>query len=956
MDIIKADAYVTNAEELLIKNQFKQSNLIYEKAVPIYEGLQEWEKLITVYNEMGHNYLSIAQYKAAETIQEKALQVAEKQQIKNERLWANIYNNLAISKGKQGDAKTHLVLQKKALAILESYGETSSNELSIMYHNIGNAIYPYGDLNEALAYVKKGIELQIIANGKTSRALVRMYNFAGIIYETKKDREQAYQYFGKALAICLNTKNTSKVNLARCYNNIGNNRMEVGAYETAKTYLEDAINLWLKEDGIGEYNGFTGQTYNNLAVCYGRLKQFDKLIAISSKSLKIREDVFGKSHPKTFLGIANLGNAYAKKGAHEIALTYYEKSLVGREKLLGKTHITTLRNYVQIAKAFFKLQRETEGFLYYKKVLDVLFPDCENKPIFEKINLEITPDSTVLLDTLAGMGKAYLLTDKRNNRQVNLENALRYLDSALQIFRHIWHTYFFENSKLSYNKDGIVIFQQAIKAAVLLYQITGEQVYQEKAFFYSENCKSLLLYSACKDISDKQIAGIDADNVGKELRLKKQLLATEKQLQKAEEEKGNLAAIKDWQAAYFDAATTYKKFVEGLYKAYPKYSELKYQIAPISSQELIKKIAPQQAMVEYLFAENYLATFVITASGIQVFYQAETSNLLAKIKRFIRAFKQVNYFDYLSLAHELYQVLIAPIKKSLANIETLIIIPENELLYIPFEALIANAVKEATFGDIDFSEMSFLLKDYKIKYHYSATLWANAKTNKNKALAANYKKHFLGISPSYKEYTAAVNTKDLVIPKLKELPHSTFEVTTVAKLFKQANQSTKVVLNEAATNHYFEKLTGQYACVLFAGHAIKNAHVPTLSALAFNPSIAQQEVISDGLLTATSIYTLQFKTDLLVLSACESGKGIIAKGEGAIGLNRGFLYRCTNNVVFTLFKVYDKQSSELVQLFFEELLAGKTYEAALQAAKLKYLKKFPFDFPLVWASYILIGV
>ena len=95
--------------------------------------------------------------------------------------------------------------------------------------------------------------------------------------------------------------------------------------------------------------------------------------------------------------------------------------------------------------------------------------------------------------------------------------------------------------------------------------------------------------------------------------------------------------------------------------------------------------------------------------------------------------------------------------------------------------------------------------------------------------------------------------------------------------------------------------------------------------------------------------------DLVVLSSCESGIGKLVKGEGLMGLTRGFLYSGSNNLIVSLWKVSDKHTAELMIELYKNILAGKSYSQSLRAAKLKLIQNPITAFPKSWSSFVLIG-
>jgi CHAT domain-containing protein len=81
----------------------------------------------------------------------------------------------------------------------------------------------------------------------------------------------------------------------------------------------------------------------------------------------------------------------------------------------------------------------------------------------------------------------------------------------------------------------------------------------------------------------------------------------------------------------------------------------------------------------------------------------------------------------------------------------------------------------------------------------------------------------------------------------------------------------------------------------------------------------------------------------------------MVRGEGLMALTRGFFYAGARNVVFSLWRVIDRQTSDLMSLFYKEVLAGRSYSYALRAAKLKMIAAPGSAYPLNWAGFVLVG-
>ncbi|HEY9434205.1 MAG TPA: CHAT domain-containing protein, partial [Blastocatellia bacterium] len=147
----------------------------------------------------------------------------------------------------------------------------------------------------------------------------------------------------------------------------------------------------------------------------------------------------------------------------------------------------------------------------------------------------------------------------------------------------------------------------------------------------------------------------------------------------------------------------------------------------------------------------------------------------------------------------------------------------------------------------------------------------------------------------------------------------------------------------------------QYRIVHFATHGLLNSERPELSGLVFS-LIDQKGKPQDGFLRLHEIYNLQLNADLVVLSACETGLGKEIKGEGLIGLTRGFMYSGAPRVIASLWNVDDFATAELMKLFYQRMLKdGLPAGAALRAAQLELSRQKRWASPYFWAGFVLHG-
>jgi CHAT domain-containing protein len=147
----------------------------------------------------------------------------------------------------------------------------------------------------------------------------------------------------------------------------------------------------------------------------------------------------------------------------------------------------------------------------------------------------------------------------------------------------------------------------------------------------------------------------------------------------------------------------------------------------------------------------------------------------------------------------------------------------------------------------------------------------------------------------------------------------------------------------------------RYRIVHFATHGLLNSQHPELSGLALS-LVDERGRPQDGFLRLHEIFNLRLPAELVVLSACQTGLGKEVKGEGLVGLTRGFMYAGAARVVASLWRVDDTATAELMKLFYRRMLRdGMRPAAALREAQVEMWKRAPGRSPFYWAGFVLQG-
>jgi CHAT domain-containing protein len=273
---------------------------------------------------------------------------------------------------------------------------------------------------------------------------------------------------------------------------------------------------------------------------------------------------------------------------------------------------------------------------------------------------------------------------------------------------------------------------------------------------------------------------------------------------------------------------------------------------------------------------------------------------------------------------KLFNQLLQPVFELIRNKKQLIIIPHNELHYIPFEILVNP------------NTSNYLVKDFAISYNYAASFLKKNNSGTNK-------KEILAFAPYASRQPDSINSVFTTLPASKE------EVESLEG---------KIFLDTAATKNNFLENAAQFPIIHLATHAQANDKQPLESFIAFYPQ--KNSTALQCRLYEPEIYNLRLNNSvLIILSACETGKGQLISGEGLISLSRAFSYAGCPSVITSLWKAEDNTTAYLTRRLHHYLQEGLAKDEALQKAKLDYLNDDAiapnFKTPNFWAHLILVG-
>ncbi len=903
-------------------------------------------------------------------------------------LLLRINNGLATCYEREGKYKKTIKYLNKAYASCEKLNnDKESKELMEINWRIGKCHYKKGRLRKGLEYFEK-VESMFghIQNHSIEKGTICHY--IGLSYAKMGDYAKGLSLLKEAKKLRKKEKGKkhkdvakTRMALALCYSHIKTSRKSLRCLKKAhKVFKKLSEKRELVKSHIYQGDYFLERD---------RLKKALKHYKKGFVKLKKKEDLQLK-----MLLHRGYGKYFLKKERYKKAEKELQTALkLGKEVLEEyNTKLATLHS--DLADCYAHQKNYAKALRYCQMALIQLLPDYDKDSIYDNPKENEEHLKVYLLEILNNKAYAFYGLYQEYREEKDLEMAYQTFLAVDDLVHSIRKDYQMENSKLFLASRSHKIYDAAVGIAYQLHKKTGNDSYLEKCFEWAEMGQSYILLSDIRKKEAKIEANIpstllkneeswrlELTRLDKFINWEKVNLKINKQKLKRNAKLRIEKEIKQNEEEYKVLHTKYQNLVNQFETEYPNYYQLKYDVKIACIKELKHYLMNEDsckgaAMIEYFVGEKYLYVFVITKDTVEVVRDELPQEFEEIIKEFLATVSHDHYtekYRYIRSAYRLFQILFPHgILKLLENWRTqckeegvndrLIIIADEELAFLPFEALLTKAVKNS---DV-YEELPYFTKDYILSYHYSATLWLNRQQKQNGS-DSEYKGEFVGFAPAYgelkdvdmKKKKGAFRSWKLNGKEYVTLEYSETEVANIAKMFDEpiffdgeSKPNSCICIEANATENNFKELAPHYKYVLVSGHGDYDDENPDKTCMVFSPNDKKGKFSHFNMADA---YNLQVKAKLVVLSCCETGLGQVFKGEGVLGMNRGFLYAGAENVIYTLFKVYDKHSAELTQYFFRFVTEKKlSYAEALREAKLLLIKKGGYK-PVHWAGFVLIG-
>ena len=839
---------------------------------------------------------------------------------------------------------------KLALEIAEQVGDKRGAAAALL--GIGNVHLYQGNYTKALEDYHKSLRIAEEIDDRTG--IARVLNNIGSVYQSQGNYNEALELHHKSLRIL--EEIGDKDGIAVLLNSIGSIHRSQGNYIEALEQYHKSLRI---REEIGDKTGLASLLLN-IGIVHKSQGNNTEALEQYHKSLRIREEIGDKAGIARALN--NIGNVHERQGNYTEALEQYHKSLriseeIGDKGVIAKTlsNIGVIHqwqgNYTEALEQYHKSLRISEGI------------GNKNGNVAAMINI----------------GTVHYL-------QGNYTQALQFVEPAADLATQIgsreslWRTRaiagkaFFALKQLgqareSYNQAIAIIEslraqvaggeqerQRFFESKTSLYHVMIETLIAQndphQALSYAERARARVLLDVLSSGRLSVTKTMTTKEIARERELKDRLASLNTQVnQELQRQQPDQNQLNQLDSQLQRARLDLEAFQTNLYVAHPELRPQRGEAPIINTQEIAALLPDaRSALLEYVVAEDRTYLLVITkAEGkpeaeVRAYtLPIKRADLAKQIESFRRQLAERD-FGFRDPAQQLYRLLLRPAYAQIKDKTNLIIVPDDKLWELPFQALIAEGGR-------------YVIETGAVSYAPSLTVLREMRAQRNKRRDDVASLDLLALgNPAIGEETIGRASGALRGGHLGPLPAAEQEVKALEQLYGAARS--KIYIGPEAQEERV-KTEGRQARVLhFATHGILNDSSPMYSHLV----LAQGDKNEDGLLEAWELMQMDLQADLAVLSACETARGRFSAGEGVIGLSWAMFVAGVPATLVSQWKVVSAGTRDLMLNFHRQLKTPSTVaratamraEALRQAAR-KLMKNPRTRHPFYWAGFVLVG-
>ncbi|NEP67660.1 MAG: tetratricopeptide repeat protein [Moorea sp. SIO3A5] len=916
------------------QGRYQEAEPLYQQALDLRKRLlgEEHPDVATSLNHLAGLYSSQGRYQEAEPLYQQALDLRKRVLGEENSDVATSLNNLAGLYSSQGRYQEAEPLYQQALDLRKQVLGEQHPDVATSLNNLAGLYDSQGRYQEAEPLYRQSLDLSKRLLGEEHPHVATSLNNLAGLYSSQGRYQEAEPLYRQALDLIKRLLGEEHPHVALSLNNLALLYSSQGRYQEAEPLYQQALELLKRL--LGEEHPDVATSLNNLATLYSSQGRYQEAEPLLQQALDLRKRLLGEEHPDVAVSLNNLGLLYSSQGRYQEAEPFYQQALELFKRLLREQHPDVATSLNNLALLYYTQGKITPALELFEQGLEV-----EEQNLHSNLVAGSESQKRKYLDTISG--RTYAVISLHLNAAPNNPRAARL--ALTTVLRR-------KGRVLDFITNSQQILRQQLdpKSQRLLDDLNATRT-QLANLFYSQSLDP------------------------KSPRLLEDLNSNPTQQANLTYNRPPNLPLKYYQERVKSLSEQAHQLEDQISRRSPNFRTANQ---PVTIEAIQKLIPANTALVELVkyrpynpkakqdkpFGPPRYAAYVLHGQGDpQGIDLGEVELIESDLELFRLSLqdKGTRTAQLKQAARQVDQRLMEPVRKLLGSTRHILLSPEGELNLIPFEALVDQ-------------QQRYLVENYRFSYLTSGrdllrlseksasqtapVLLGNPDFDRSAGeLIAN---HDHGNLPS------AHLTRSIDLSKLdfSPLPGTADEVKEIADMLgvdpllgAKATESAVKQINSPrilhiATHGFFESAPNQELPTLYDNPML-------LSGLVLAGFKQKRTGAENGVLTALEAVGLKLSgTELVVLSACDTGSGRISSGEGIYGLRRAFVIAGSQTQLISLRKVEDKATKELMLAYYQRLLdhnMGRT--EALRQTQLDMLKDETYQHPYYWASFIVSG-
>lgn len=992
--------------------QFQKAEEHHQKSLAIMRKFKDRKGEAQCLLSLGQLYEDLGQCNKAMACCYRSLATYRK--LMNHKGEASSLNCLGTIHMHWGEYTKAMEKYEESMKIAERIGDVVG-EMNVL-GNQANLYWYRGKFQESIECSKKSIEISkklgnLRAEGKALGNMGNVYSDWGKFQESLECSEKSLE---------ISRKIGDPMEEAGCLTNSGIHHLGLGEYQKAAQFFQKSLEI-SKKLGALKLQAYTLVSLGNVYKIWG---QYLRAVEHCEQALEISTGLSDRQGQQSALKY--LGIVYSDWGQYEMAIERYKESLQ-ISKMLGdpQAEADTL---CQLGTAYARSAQYNDALNNLQKAVE----------IYEKIGVPHTwPDSEIgnlYLDTGqfqkaepfieragndASLGRMCLIKNDYKCAEEHYQNIVmsaeqnRDVDDLFAAYTGLGTVYEergYEALAEDYFRKAATLVEDLrsslsraqrenffgvriggfLRTAPYdgLARVSLKMHLSDEAFKHSEYIKSRVFAEAISKRSEESSFNIPVDVLKQDQELNDQTAALRKKRQEAYE-RGNQEVITVIEPQVQEMETRLQAHIEMLREKYPLFASTKYPEPMDIYQTALKN---NEWVLAYHVTDRGIIIYLVRGiQMVEVLFKPMPRDALESLVRKFRGplemalvnnedqEKQKESFD-VAAGKKLSDLLLSGVIESLPRGVQVIVVPDDCLGALPFEALVLNEGGTIKTGKDRLPTVfgaEFFVDRNRISYCQSVTALTLARirseakgtgagllviadpiyetTEDAEAASAREPVRTGILSSLYKHlYRIAAEKKPLGGIDFHRLEQSGQFAEDLAEMYKSPSNLLCIRKHANKTNflNNIAPSLDRYDKIVFATHGYFGKDLPGITEPALVLTLIPPG--TDGYLRMTEVMGLNMSADIVALIACQTGLGKRTAGEGTMGMGRAFQYAGAKSVLMSLWSVSELASLNLMKKFFQNLKDGKSKLESLALAR-EEIRKEGFDHPYFWAGFILVG-